>query len=293
MASLAAVVLAFGLLWQARAYLATGNPFSPANTGDAVHGRQRRPPRRRLTRAVEALYSAHFRGKANFQSPTQNPAGIVLLLLAPLWLIRRAQSATSKTETNTETVLWLFVILYYPLWSVEAAVLRYAIAPVLVLTVLGAARLALFPKPLAITAMGAALLFSFPVVILIEMAPAQIPLFLKQIDAATFLRRTLPPYGAVDFLNQHATASDRIASIGDWVAAYTPNPANFHVLYFNERIYQPSSVLRILGPDDRYLILPVRPNLAQLESAVRQAYRLTRLYRDHDFAVDAVQPESH
>jgi hypothetical protein len=155
--------------------------------------------------------------------------------------------------------------------------------------VLGAARLPLFPKPLAITAMGAALLFSAPVLILIEMAPAQIPLFMKRIDAATFLRRTLPPYGAVEFLKQHATGSDSIASIGDWAVAYAPNPANFHVIYITERTYRPAWVLRALQPADRYLILPNSPNLTDLESAARQNRSLTRVYQDPDFVVDALR----
>lgn len=293
MASLAAVVLAFGLLWQARAFLGTGNPFSPANSREAVQGRQRNSKFRRYLRAVEAPYGVHFRGKTrrNFQSPTQNPAGIVLLLLAPLWLIRRAKGTTWRTEA----VLWLFVILYYPFWAVESAILRYAIAPVLLLAVLGTARLALFPRSLAITAMGAALVFALPVVILIEMAPAQIPFFFRQIDAATFLRRTLPPYGAVEFLSQHATASDSIASVGDWAAAYAPNPANFHLVYFNDQRYQPANALKVLHPGDSYLILPkhANANLAELEAAVGQDHRLTRVYQDHDFVVDALQPEKH
>jgi hypothetical protein len=234
---------------------------------------------------MNVAYSLHFRGKGSFQSPTQNPMGIVLLLLAPLWLIPRP---SGKPRRN-EAVLWLFVILYYLLWAFEAAVLRYAITPVLLLAVLGAARLPLFPKPLAITAMGAALLFSAPVLILIEMAPAQIPLFMKRIDAATFLRRTLPPYGAVEFLKQHATGSDSIASIGDWAVAYAPNPANFHVIYITERTYRPAWVLRALQPADRYLILPNSPNLTDLESAARQNRSLTRVYQDPDFVVDALR----
>ncbi len=137
--------------------------------------------------------------------------------------------------------------------------------------------------------MGAALLFALPVVILIEMAPAQIPLFLKQIDAATFLRRTLPPYGAVEFLSHHATPSDSIASVGDWVAAYTPNPANFHLTYLNERRYEPNSLHRIIRSNDRYVILPRRPNLKELESAAREDHALTRVYEDRDFVVDALQ----
>ncbi len=288
-AAMAAIVIVFGLLWQARAYLATGNPFSPANPREEVRGRPNRLRRRPLFRLMDTPYDVHFRGKASFQSPTQNPMGIVLLLLAPLWLIPRAGSSTWRTEA----VLWLFVILYYPFWTFEAAILRYAVAPVLLLAVLGAARLALFPRQLVATALGVALVASLPIIILIEMAPAQIPLFLKQIDRATFLRRTLPPYGALEFLSQHATASDSIASVGDWASAYAPNPANFHLFYRTGRQYDPSSVFRVLLPEDRYIILPARPNVAELESAARQDHRLTRLYRDHDFVVDALQPETH
>lgn len=284
--SLAAVVLVFGLLWQVRAYVATGNPFAPANSGEVARGRGNQLEHHRLRRIMNTVYDVHFRGQANFQSPTQNPLGIVLLLLGPLWLISRAGNSTWRTEG----VLWLFVILYYLPWAFEAAVLRYAIAPAMLLAMLGTARLALVPKSLAIAAMAAALLFSLPVVILIEMAPAQIPLFLKQIDAATFLRRTLPPYGAVEFLSRHAAASDQVSSVGDWAAAYAPNPANFRLIYLNERQYKPAAVVGVLQQNTRYLILPRRPNLAELESAVRQVRTVTRLYRDHEFVVDGLQP---
>ena len=138
--------------------------------------------------------------------------------------------------------------------------------------------------------MGTALLFSFPIVVLIEMAPAQIPLFLKQIDAATFLRRTLPPYGAVEYLSRHATASDSVASLGDWAAAYSPNPANFHLTYLTQRKYPIESVLKLVRPDDRYLILPRNSNLSELESAASRDHTLARVYQDSDFVVDSLQP---
>ena len=282
--SLAAIVLVLGSLWQVRAYLATGNPFAPASITKAAEAESRSEMHGRGHWLLMA-YNVQVRGKRYFSSPTQNPVGILLLLLAPLWLIPRPSGAPRRTEA----LLWLFVILYYPFWAIEAAVLRYAIAPALLLAILGAARLALFPRPLVIAAMSAALVFSLPVVILIEMAPAQIPLFLKQIDAATFLRRTLPPYGAVEYLSQHATPSDSIASVGDWAAAYTPNPANFHVTYLNERRYSPDSVQRMLRPEDRYVILPRRPNLKELESVVRENRALMRVYQDRDFVVDALQ----
>ena len=285
---LATVVLILGFVWQARAYLATGNPFSPA-TDTTLRGQGNRFQRRRSQRLMTTPYDVHFHSRGHFQSPTQNPMGIVLLLLAPLYFIRRA----GDTDWRTEKVLWIFVILYYPLWALEGGVLRYAVAPALLLPLLGAARLALFPKRLTTAAMGAALLFSFPIVVLIEMAPAQIPLFLKQIDAATFLRRTLPPYGAVEFLSQHASASDSIASLGNWAAAYSPNPANFHLAYLNERQYPIELLRKLLHPDDRYLILPRHSNLVELESVAREGRSLTRVYQDNDFVVDALQPIEH
>jgi hypothetical protein len=45
-----------------------------------------------------------------------------------------------------------------------------------------------------------------------------------------------------------------------------------------------------MQPGDRYLILPNTPDLADLESAARQDRRLTRVYKDPDFVVDALQP---
>ncbi|HTW65424.1 MAG TPA: glycosyltransferase family 39 protein [Bryobacteraceae bacterium] len=285
---LAAILVVFGSFWQARAYLATGNPISPANPRMLAKRTETRGARRGRWYWLRMPYTVHFHGQRNFQSPTQTPLGIVLLLLAPLWLIPRARG----TRWRSEAVLWLFVILYYPPWVLEASVLRYAVAPALLLAILGAARLALFREPLAIAGMSAALIFSVPIIVLMEMAPAQIPLFLKQIDAATFLQRTLPPYGAVAFLDQHASASDSVASLGDWAAAYAPNPANFHILYLNQRRYTPASVRGLLKPDDRYLILPRRPNLAELESAVREELNVTRLYEDRDFVVDGLQPRS-
>jgi Dolichyl-phosphate-mannose-protein mannosyltransferase len=293
LALLGASVLVLGLFWQARAYWATGHPLFPfirvSSRQRTAPAPSRHPKHSRWLRMISAAYDVHFQGKTHFESPTQNPIGIVLLLMAPLCLIPLA----GKAPRWTERTLWLFVILFYPLWVYYAAILRYAIAPVLLLAVLGTARMALFPRPLAITAMGAALLFSIPIIVLIEMAPAEIPLFLKQIDTATFLRRTLPPYGAVEFLNQHASASDSIASVGDWAAAYAPNPAKFHLFYLTRRYYQPSAVYRVLQSEDRYLILPNSPNLADLESAASEDRRLTRLYQDPDFVVDALAATGH
>lgn len=285
---LAGIVVVFGSFWLARAYVQTGNPIAPASPHVLRTRAETLATAGKDTSWLLAPYNVHFHGQRNFQSPTQNPVGIVLLLLAPLWLIRRAGGSNWRSEA----ILWLFVLLYFPPWALQAAILRYAIAPAMLLAMLGAARLVLFPRSLAIAVMAVALLFSLPITVLMEMAPAQIPLFLKQIDGPTFLRRTLDPYGATEFVDHHATASDSIASVGDWAAAYAPNPANFHLFYDNERRYSRSNVLMLLTPQDRFLILPAHPNLKKLESAAREKYPITRVYQDRYFVVDAVEPQN-
>jgi hypothetical protein len=288
-AALAAVLL-LGLIWEVRAYVGTGDPFSPATIERAAPkpGKGRGKGQGRAHgRWLLTAYRVNFRGQKNFQSPTRTPLGIVLLLLAPLWLI-----GLRGSFRKAEGLLWLYVILYYPSWAFEQGVLRYAIAPVLLLAILGVVRLALFPRWLAAAAMSAALLFALPAVVLVEMAPDEIPYFLKRIDSATFLRRTLPPYGAVEFLSRHATTEDSIASLGAWAAAYTPNPANFHLIYLNQRAYNAASVHRLLQPQDRYIILPRHPNLQELEAAVREDRKVKRVYQDREFVVDALEPAS-
>lgn len=281
-ALVATVLVVFGLFWQTRTYLAKGSPLYPANAG--IASRTRSKGWRRVVRYLSVPYTIHTQGRV-YSYPTPNPLGIVLLLLAPLWLIR----AQDPRARRTEVVLWFFVLFYYLPWTYAYSVPRYAIGPVLLLAMLGARRLALFPKWLSFAAMTAALVFALPVTIILEMAPAEIPLLLKQIDGATFLRRTLPPYAAVEFLATRATLSDRVASVGDWAVAYSPNPGLFWHDYDSDRRYHPRDVVQILQQSRaNYLILPQGLNLAKLEEAAQQHSQLTRLYQDHDFVVYAL-----
>jgi hypothetical protein len=285
--SVAAVLLVFGVFWQTRTYLATGSPLYPASTAIASppnYARSRGGTR--FWRFMNRPYEVHVDGK-RLHYPTPNPMGILLPLLAPLWLIR-PQGVHAR---RTETVLWLFLLVYYVYWCLAGAVPRYAIVPVLLLAVLGVSRLALFPRWLSVAAMAGAMLFALPVMIILEMAPAEIPLLLKQIDVAEFLGRTLPPYRAVEFLAKRAALTDHIASVGDWAVAYAPNPASFLHFYRDDRHYKPADVSKILEESrGGYLILPNSANLAELEAAARQHYHLERLYQDRDFVVYALAP---
>ena len=278
------VVLAvLGFFWQTRTYLAMGNPLYPAIA--TASSRVPAPLWKRIDRLYLLVWD-HFHGEI-FYYPSPNPLGILLLLLAPLWLIRPEDAASRRAER----VLWFFLVVYYALWCYGLGVPRYGIALVSLLVVLGARRLDRFPKWLSLPAITGVLVFALPVTIILEMTPAQIPLLLKQIDGATFLRRTLPPYAAVEFLSQRASPSDRVASVGDWAVAYAPNPGNFFHVYLNTRRYLPGEVEGVLKQSQgRYLILPKSSNLKKLEATARQSYTLTRLYDDKDFVVYALAP---
>lgn len=281
-ATLAGMFLCFGLLWHVRTYLATGNPVYPESLRTAVkpaHSKSRW--NNGIWRYVAIPYNIHHNAKKYFESGSPNPAGIVILILAPLWLMR----APLPRNRRTEAVVWFFLLLYYLYWGGTWIVLRYAIAPFLLLAALGAARLDLQPRWAAMTAVTMAVVFSLPVIVIMEMTPAQPPYLLKSIDKSEYLRRTLPPYGAVDFLSHHANADDAIASVGNWAAGYSPNPAKFDHIYRTDRRYTAADVNTVLSGERNYLILPNHQNLSDLERAAGERYKLTRLYTDLEFIV--------
>lgn len=153
------------------------------------------------------------------------------------------------------------------------------------LAALGAARLDLQPRWAAMAAVTMAVVFSLPVIVIMEMTPAQPSYFLKSIDETEYLRRTLPPYGAVDYLVHHATTDDAIASVGNWAAAYSPNPAKFDHVYRTKRHYTAADVAAVMSGERKYLILPNHGNLGDLQKAAAERYKLTRLYADQEFIV--------
>jgi len=276
-----------GLLWHARTYLATHNLVYPHQIASVVSTAHAETPLSdRLLRYVYIPYWIYSEGKRHFESPSPQPAGIVLLLGAPLWLLR----APSVRQRRAEAILWIFILLYYLYWGSILSVLRYAIAPILLLTLLAAARLSAVPRWSVSVYLAAAFVFSLPILIVLEMAPAQIPLFLKRTDRAGFLRATLPPFAAVEQLGRYASDHDPVASVGNWAVAYAPNPALFEHIYKTEREYRPDDVRKVLRPESRFLILPNSANLQELEAAALPAFELERLYADLEFLLYRLKP---
>jgi hypothetical protein len=280
------VFACFGLFWHARTYATKHSLVYPYDASAAVRlPHPEMNPLERALRYVKIPYWVHSSGKRLFESPSTQPAGIVLLLLAPLPFLRWRD----RRYRGSVAVLWFFVLAYYLYWGGVLSVLRYAIAPALLFAVLAAGGLAYKPRWSVSLCSTAALVFAIPVLVVMELAPAQIPFFVKRTDGGGFLRATLPPYGAVAFLNNHARPQDRIASVGNWAAAYAPNPDLFDHVYRTERRYTPADVVHILAKAPaRYLILPNSSNLGELEAAAGASFALNRMYTDGDFVVYGV-----
>jgi hypothetical protein len=141
------------------------------------------------------------------------------------------------------------------------------------------------PKSISFASAGC-LIVAMLVTIVMELAPPQPQFLLHWIDGNTYLRQALPPFGAVEFLQKKATRDDYILSIGDWAAAYSPNPSRFQHVYNNARTYGTSDLENELPLAPwRYLILPNSANRKELESFVCRTRLLREEYSDANFSV--------
>ncbi len=135
--ALAAVFAVSGLFWHARTFALTGNAFYPAGAETAgkslasVSGS--RPSL--WTRHVLYPWIAHFDGGEVLESPSANPLGFFLLFFSICWVLTRR-----RDYSTTDWSILLFVCLYYLYWVYIWGVLRYAIAPIFLVTMMLAAR---------------------------------------------------------------------------------------------------------------------------------------------------------
>ena len=293
-AALALVLVAFGLEWHVRTYLLTGNPLYP----ETFHrGTTMLPTAPGLSRAERLLrfltlpYRVHFLGRRFFESPSDNPAGVALVFFAPLCLLLRR-----RTPLPAERACLCFAAVYLIYWATQAAVLRYAIVPLLILMSLSAARcmalagsLAQWARGLLAGALAYALLFALCVVLIIEVNGPQLRYFAFRIDKSQYLREALRTYRSLESLRAPWRAGDRIFAIGNCSYAYSPDPAAMNCSMPGRDGYGPSDTARILdllrARDYRFLIAPEHPIRQAIVDGLRPARRAVPLYRDPYFTV--------
>ncbi|MDQ6705847.1 MAG: glycosyltransferase family 39 protein [Acidobacteriota bacterium] len=160
---LAAVFLLFGLGWQARTWIETGNPLYPAGAASAVSAGIGHPQtfwQGVVIPYLQLPWRLHFRGHFYFESVSDYPMGMVLVFFAPVWLLFK------KRLTKAGGVCLLFCGLYLLYWAFAIPMIRYAIAPIAIVLMLTAGLLIEFcrtmPPVVGVSALAAsAYLFLF------------------------------------------------------------------------------------------------------------------------------------
>lgn len=128
-----------GTFWHARAYVMKGSPVYPANARVAVT-QFNATDRSQQDRSVAYLtypWMAHFEGSKVIELPMSTPCGLFIVMLLAAWPLTRR-----KTPSQAFWPLLIYFGLYYVYWVWVWGVLRYGIAPFLVLALLVGGRAA-------------------------------------------------------------------------------------------------------------------------------------------------------
>jgi hypothetical protein len=294
-ASLAAIIVVFGLLWQARAFILTGNPLYPKNVHEAVLGLDDRPPqdwKALALRYARMPWTLHFVGARHFESPSPNPLGIFFVLFWPAWLLAR------RTRWNANA--WacvLFCGLYLLYWARLVDWPRYAIAPFMVLASLTAWRLMEFYRGSAqvvrasINAATAyCLVFALLVTMIAEINAPQFRLFARQTGKAGYLRKALSTIGPLEFLRSRGIGHDLVLAVDNCSAAYAPDPARFACVSSGGDIRPGVLAAEHLERGEyRWLILPVGPMGLSGRQELASRVPVHEVYHDRNFAVFRVE----
>jgi 4-amino-4-deoxy-L-arabinose transferase-like glycosyltransferase len=259
--ALALLFLIAGIYWQARTYVLMGNPVYPWALGDTVTVRTvgSRNSSSKLLRWIEIPWKAQFGGTGHFESKSHSPLGALLVFSLPVWLLGRRRT----TFTPVEKVCLLFVGLYLLYWSSQWGVLRFAIAPIILLLLFLADRATRIycSAPRLTRAILTCCLFycgvvSLMVVTLLQVNGPELRIFAGQLDWPAYLRLWSSGYRSLEYLRSQARPGDRILSVDYCAAAYAPDPARFHGMC-DDDFNSPEQIRAELGRENyRFLVLP-------------------------------------
>lgn len=263
---LAAAVVLFVLtapIYPVRTWLATGNPVFPESASRATQpSHVSRAPDYLILRIVRAPWRVHFEGKLSFESPTQNPMGVMLPVLLPavFWSARAPGARALKWFTSG----------YLSYWVVMLTVLRYAITPLAGLFLLAwrrAERLVWAP------ALHYGFVFALYVTVVVELHPALPGYVLRMTSREAFLAQALPPFGAMHALRGMAGPEDLVYAVGNWAIAYAPYPNQVNHYYRTSRRYNLEHLEELRQRPYRWLIVPADfPALPQYEERYRDGH---------------------
>ena len=279
---LATPVLACGLVWYARTWMATGQLVYPATAGTAVSTavKLHKSVWQDLILPYLCLpWDLHFHSRGYFESVSDYSMGLLLLLFAPSWLL------LARTRLNRAARVCLFFSgAYLVYWAIAMPVIRYGIAAlsiVLMLTAGFAIQLCrILPQWVRFVTLAMAvygLTFASLGIAINELNGPQLRYFAFRIDRTEYLRQALLPYRALEFLKTQIAPGDRTLSVDNCALAYAPNQSGFECLLVDSGTWWEVRKT-IFVPHYRFLIMPV----AQRD-AVPQGWK--SIYDDHAFLV--------
>lgn len=292
---MAALFLLAGFFWHARTYAMTGNPLFPAEiargakTVPAIDGTQ--PSR--WTVHLRYPWYAHFDGIKVMEGPTDSPAGFYFLFFWPLWLLVR------RRRNRAENAVLFCLLLFYLYWAYIWGVLRYGLAPALLLAMLVAGRaerlagLGAGLRRLTAAALAYCLAFALLPTLMLEVNAPQLAYLAGRLDAEGYLREAMADYGSIAFLNSIQQPGETTVSINNCSSAYAADPARFRCLRY-EGAFRPEVVEAIGRAVDsaapHYLVVPadLRGDLAL--DALDEAALGAPLYEDAAFRVFGMNP---
>jgi hypothetical protein len=290
--SMGLIVAGSGLFWHARTFLLTGSPIYPAPARQISHAVPALDGTRPSRWTAPVLYPwwAHFDGHKVMESPSANPLGFYFAFFAPVWLLARR-----RERSIAERSFLFFLLVYYLYWGYIGGVLRYALAPILVLAVLTGERLVVVARqgsrPAHWTSgvvMGYCLAFAWLPTLILEVNAYQFPYFARRLDGAGYLRSVMDSYAAIEFLNRETRNGEQTLSINNCASAYANDPARFRCVRFLGP-FVPETVARIAGivsaarPD--YVVLPAGERGRQLLPALQELGYGDPIFRDAAFQV--------
>jgi len=191
--ALAALFLITGAYWQVRTFLLTGNPVYPFAAADTLKvrtGRSRQSLPGKFLRWIQIPWHAQFDGSRHFESESPSPLGALLVFSLPVWLMARR-----RNDRRTENVCLLFVGLYMLYWSFQWGILRFAIAPIVLLLLFLADRAAQvycasarFTRVILVCCLFYCGVVSLLVVTLLQINGPELKIFARQLDWPGYLR---------------------------------------------------------------------------------------------------------
>ncbi len=287
---LASIFIAFGICWQVRTFVLTGNPVYPAGLDWAVEPLRPnalRPPDWRRVPHVLIPWVVHFKYTFKaFESPSDNPMGVFLVLFAPLWIVLRR-----KPLQDSERAGLIFSGLYFLYWGMVWPIVRYAIAPIMIIFLLTTARVwaLLRESPPAIkglveACLGYNLLFCLLVTMILEINGPQLRLFSGRIDAEQYLHETLLTYPPLAYLQSHVGPEDYILSVDNCSTGYAPNIGRFHCEVFEDSADARERVPEVLRERPyQFLLLPKTSLGTSVDSELGVDFPREVVYQD-DYA---------